>query len=59
MVKIMYLKGGLLGNISILALILRKKEMKTARNIFIFNLAVSDLCLCAINMPLALVSALF
>ena len=34
-----------LSNSLVLAAVIRKKEMRTARNIFIFNLAFSDLLL--------------
>ena len=30
--------------------------MRSARNVFIGNLALSDLCLCVVTMPLTLVS---
>lgn len=36
----------------------RKPAMRTARNIFIVNLAVSDLLLCVVTMPLTLVEIL-
>lgn len=38
--------------------VIRKPAMRTARNIFIVNLAVSDLLLCVITMPLTLVEIL-
>jgi len=50
---------GMLGNLLVLVTILRSAEMRTARNVFIANLAVSDLCLCVITMPLTLVEVMF
>ena len=47
---------GCAGNCLVLATILRSPDMRTARNVFIGNLAVSDLCLCVVTMPLTLVS---
>ena len=47
---------GSLGNLLVLATILRSSEMRTARNVLIGNLALSDLCLCVVTMPLTLVS---
>ena len=46
---------GILGNTLVLIVILKKKEMRTARNVFIVNLALSDLGLCVITMPLTMV----
>ena len=37
----------------------RNAAMRTARNVFIVNLAVSDLMLCLITMPLTLVEILY
>lgn len=48
---------GSLGNLLVLSTILRSSEMRTARNVLIGNLALSDLCLCVVTMPLTLVSA--
>ena len=45
---------GLLGNFVILYAILSKRGMRTARNYFILCLAVSDLLLCVLTMPLTL-----
>ena len=47
---------GSLGNLLVLTTILRSSEMRTARNVLIGNLALSDLCLCVVTMPLTLVS---
>jgi len=45
---------GLIGNFVILYAILSNKKMRTARNYFIVNLAISDLLLCSMTMPLTL-----
>jgi len=50
---------GACGNLGVLAAILRNPEMRTARNVFIGNLAVSDLCLCCVTMPLTLVEVVY
>ena len=39
--------------------VIRNRAMRTARNVFIVNLAVSDLMLCLITMPLTLVEILY
>ena len=49
---------GCLGNFLVLTTIMRSAEMRSARNVFIGNLALSDLCLCVVTMPLTLVSVL-
>ena len=51
-----YMTVGSLGNLLVLSTILRSSEMRTARNVLIGNLALSDLCLCVVTMPLTLVS---
>jgi len=50
---------GVTGNILVLTAIVRKPEMRTARNVFIANLAVSDLCLCVVTMPLTLIEVVY
>ena len=50
-----YMTVGSLGNLLVLFTILRSSEMRTARNVLIGNLALSDLCLCVVTMPLTLV----
>ncbi len=40
-------------------MVVRNSAMRTARNVFIVNLAVSDLMLCLITMPLTLVEILY
>ena len=51
-----FMTVGSLGNLLVLTTILRSSEMRTARNVLIGNLALSDLCLCVVTMPLTLVS---
>ena len=46
---------GCLGNFLVLITIMRAPDMRSARNVFIGNLALSDLCLCVVTMPLTLV----
>ena len=45
------------GNLIVMITALWKKEMRTARNIFIFNLALSDLLL-ALSIPFTVIDAL-
>ena len=45
---------GIIGNMIILYAILSKRNMRTPRNYFIVNLAISDLLLCSMTMPLTL-----
>ena len=45
------------GNSSVMMAVLRRKEMRTARNIFIFNLAMSDLMM-AISIPFTVMDGL-
>lgn len=42
------------GNIVVLSTLIRKPEMRTERNMYIANLAVSDLVLCLFTMPFSL-----
>lgn len=49
---------GVCGNILVVWVVLRKPAMRTARNLFILNLAISDLLLCLITMPLTLMEIL-
>jgi neuropeptide Y receptor len=49
---------GVAGNSLVVLAVVRKPAMRTARNMFIVNLAVSDLLLCLITMPLTLVEIL-
>ncbi|EDW14689.1 neuropeptide F receptor isoform X2 [Drosophila mojavensis] len=49
---------GAMGNIMVVIAVLRKPIMRTARNLFILNLAISDLLLCLVTMPLTLMELL-
>ena len=49
---------GIVGNIAILLAFFTNKVMLTTRNIFIANLAISDILLCSFTMPLTLVDLL-
>ncbi|XP_069958264.1 neuropeptide F receptor [Cherax quadricarinatus] len=46
---------GSTGNSLVVMAVIRKPAMRTARNVFIINLAISDLLLCLVTMPLTLV----
>ena len=43
---------GTIGNSLVVFVVARQPAMRTARNVFVVNLAVSDLLLCLITMPL-------
>ncbi|KAE8736679.1 Neuropeptide F Receptor, partial [Frankliniella occidentalis] len=49
---------GAAGNGLVVWAVARKRSMRTARNMFIVNLAVSDLLLCLVTMPLTLMEIL-
>ena len=49
---------GAVGNILVVIVIVRKAAMRTVRNVFILNLAISDMLLCLITMPLTLAEVL-
>ncbi|KAL7729420.1 hypothetical protein ACLKA6_008983 [Drosophila palustris] len=49
---------GAIGNIMVVIAVVRKPIMRTARNLFILNLAISDLLLCLVTMPLTLMEIL-
>ncbi|XP_053698688.1 neuropeptide F receptor [Sabethes cyaneus] len=49
---------GATGNSLVVMAVVRKPQMRTARNMFIVNLAISDLLLCLVTMPLTLVEIL-
>ncbi len=42
---------GFFGNILIVVAVLSRRRMRTARNVFIVTLAISDLILCVFTMP--------
>lgn len=46
---------GATGNGLVCLVVARKPSMRTARNVFIINLAISDLILCLFTMPFSLV----
>ena len=46
---------GFFGNILVVTAAIRQKALRTPRNAFIINLAVSDILLCLVTMPLTLV----
>ncbi|XP_064466084.1 neuropeptide F receptor-like [Ornithodoros turicata] len=46
---------GAMGNCLVCVAVARKPRMRTARNMFIINLAISDLVLCLFTMPFSLV----
>ncbi|QQP41877.1 Uncharacterized protein FKW44_016372, partial [Caligus rogercresseyi] len=50
---------GSLGNFMVIYIVARNSSMRTARNVYIVNLAISDLMLCLITMPLTLVEILY
>ena len=50
---------GSVGNLMVIYAVARNPAMRTARNVFIVNLAVSDLMLCLITMPLTLIEILY
>ena len=47
------------GNITIVLACFRNKIPKTTRNIFILNLAISDLILCMLTIPLTMMDLLY
>uniref|UniRef100_T1IW42 G-protein coupled receptors family 1 profile domain-containing protein n=1 Tax=Strigamia maritima TaxID=126957 RepID=T1IW42_STRMM len=49
---------GALGNGLVCLVVIRKPQMRTPHNVFIINLAVSDLLLCLVTMPFTLVEIL-
>ena len=49
---------GAAGNSLVVLAVVRKPAMRTARNVFIINLAISDLLLCLVTMPLTLMELL-
>ncbi len=54
-VFIMFIMMGALGNALVCLVVMRSAHMRNSRNIFIVNLAASDLTLCLISQPLNLV----
>ncbi len=50
---------GSVGNLMVIYVVARNPSMRTARNVFVVNLAISDLMLCLITMPLTLIEILY
>ena len=50
---------GTAGNLLVIYVVARNPGMRTARNVYVVNLAISDLMLCLITMPLTLIEILF
>ena len=50
---------GAVGNLLVILVVVRNRAMRTPRNVYIVNLAISDLMLCLITMPLSLVEILY
>ena len=50
---------GAAGNLLVILVVVRNRAMRTPRNVYIVNLAISDLMLCLITMPLSLVEILY
>ena len=49
---------GAAGNLLVVYAVVRQPAMRTVRNVFIINLAVSDLLLCVVTMPLTMMEVL-
>lgn len=45
---------GILTNLSVCWVVVRNSQARTARNLFIINMAISDLTVCCITMPLTM-----
>ena len=56
--NILVIVGGVVGNMMVIYVIWRKKVLRTPRNLYIINLAISDLSMCVFCMPLTLVQLL-
>jgi len=50
---------GLLGNLAIVLLTLRCSHLRSVQNIFILNLALSDVIVCLLSLPFTLVTNIF
>ena len=46
---------GMIGNVIVCYVVLRNKHMQTVTNIFIMNLALSDILLCLLGIPLTVI----
>lgn len=45
---------GIVSNLSVCYVVIRNSQARTARNLFIINMAVSDLTVCLLTMPLTM-----
>lgn len=52
---IILIATGSIGNVLVFFAVIRKSSMRTPRNLFILNLAISDLTLCLITMPFSFI----
>ena len=52
---IILIATGSIGNGLVFIAVIRKSMMRTPRNLFILNLAISDLTLCLITMPFSFI----
>ena len=50
--------AGMITNLSVCWVVVRNSQARTARNLFIINLAVSDITVCLITMPLSMLRLL-
>uniref|UniRef100_A0A1I7RIM2 G_PROTEIN_RECEP_F1_2 domain-containing protein n=2 Tax=Bursaphelenchus xylophilus TaxID=6326 RepID=A0A1I7RIM2_BURXY len=50
---------GLIGNLSIMFLTLRYHHLRTVQNIFILNLAISDVIVCLLSLPFTPVTSIY
>lgn len=50
---------GLIGNLSIMFLTLRYRHLRTVQNIFILNLAISDVIVCLLSLPFTPVTNIY
>ena len=57
-VYVLIILFGLLGNGCVCYVIIRKRTLRTSRNMFIMNLAVSDMIMCLLCMPFTLMKLL-
>lgn len=50
---------GLIGNVSMMFLTLRHRHLQTVQNIFILNLAMSDVLMCLLSVPITPITNIF
>ena len=51
--------AGLVGNIFVVAIVIKDPKMRTVTNFFLLNLAVADLLVLTVCLPLTLVSNIY